>query len=235
MSKPDKPGELRDVTVDTISIVSKAANGEKFKIFKSADAEPPEAKAPEVVEKDERGLFHILKEFFTGSGKPVEKGDVSDAYHANKAGRELYKAFEALMKVLGLSRWDDEHHTPETDSVKILAALDDFRNVAVGITLGKENGEVEKAGRKIAGSRLAKLKDIQAMLEDVLSGLDDNEDTPKEAEGLTKEEVQKAVNDALAPIIGRIEKIENARGVSNRMPEDSTVEKSANDFWGGIF
>lgn len=236
MSKPDKPGELRDVTVDTISIVSKAANGEKFKIFKSADAET-EAEAPKVVEKDERGLFHILKEFFTGTGadKPVEKGDVSDAYNATKAGGELYKAFDALIKVLGLSRWDDEHHTPETDSAKILAALDDFRNVAVEITLGKENDKVEKAGRKIAGSRLAKLKDIQAMLEDVLSGLDDNEDAPKEAEDLTKEEVQKAVDDALAPIIGRIEKIENARGVSNRMPEDSTVEKSANDFWGGIF
>ena len=36
MSKPNKPGELRDATVDAISLVSKAANGEKFKIFKSA-------------------------------------------------------------------------------------------------------------------------------------------------------------------------------------------------------
>ena len=43
MSKPDKPGELRAVTVDAISLVSKAANGERFKIFKSAEEEyqPP--------------------------------------------------------------------------------------------------------------------------------------------------------------------------------------------------
>ena len=66
MSKPDKPGELRGVTVDAISLVSKAANGEKFKIFKSAEEES-EAQTPEVVKKDERGLFRILKEFFTGS------------------------------------------------------------------------------------------------------------------------------------------------------------------------
>ena len=242
MSKPDRPGELRDVTVNAISLVSKAANGEKFKIFKSAA--PEEKKAPETVKKDERGLFRILKEFFTGEG--VEKGEVANMYNANKAGGRLYDAFDALMKVLGLSRWEDENRTPETDSAKIVSALDDFRNIAIEILLGK--GEIEKTGRKISGSRLGKLKDIQAMLDDVLSGLDNNEDTPKETKEVTKEEVQKAVAEAvkavnveevvskaLVPIIERIEKIESARGFSNRVPEENTVEKSANDFWGGIF
>ena len=37
MSKPNKPSELRVVTIDAISLVSKAANGEKFNIFKSAE------------------------------------------------------------------------------------------------------------------------------------------------------------------------------------------------------
>ena len=167
-------------------------------------------------------------------------------YNANKAGGRLYDAFDALMKVLGLSRWEDENRTPETDSAKIVSALDDFRNIAIEILLGK--GEIEKTGRKISGSRLGKLKDIQAMLDDVLSGLDNNEDTPKETKEVTKEEVQKAVAEAvkavnveevvskaLVPIIERIEKIESARGFSNRVPEENTVEKSANDFWGGIF
>lgn len=61
MSKPDKPGELRDVTVEAISLVSKAANGEKFKIFKSA--EPEEKKAPEVVSsvQPHGGIEHTRK------------------------------------------------------------------------------------------------------------------------------------------------------------------------------
>lgn len=244
MSKPDKPGELRGVTVEAISLVSKAANGEKFKIFKSAEEEPEE-KAPEVVKKDERRLFRILKEFFTGSDEAVEKGEVADIYNQNEAGRKMDKAFSALMKVLGLSRWDDENLTPETDSAKIVSALDDFRNVAVEILLGKT--EVAKSGRKISGDRLGKLKNMQAILNDVLSGLDE-EDTPKEAEELTKEEVQKTVDDAvkavnveevvkkaLAPVLERLEKIENARGVSNRVPEDGAVQKNDNDFWGGVF
>lgn len=244
MSKPDKPGELRDVTVEAISLVSKAANGEKFKIFKSAEEEVKE-KAPEVVKKDERGLFRILKEFFTCSDETVEKGEVANTYHANNAGNKLFEAFDALTKVLGLSRWSDDNLTPETDPAKIVAAIDDFRNVAAEILLGKT--EVAKSGRKISGDRLSKLKNIQTILNDVLNGLD-KEDTPKEAEELTKEEVQKTVNEAvkavnveevvkksLEPILERLEKIENARGVSNRVPEDSTVKKNDSDFWGGIF
>ena len=240
MSKPDKPGELRDVTVNAISLVNKAANGERFKIYKSAEIE----EAPEEVKKDERGLFRILKEFFTGEGT-VEKGEVADTYHANNAGNKLFEAFDALTKVLGLSRWSDDNLTPETDPAKIVAAIDDFRNVAVEVLLGKSN--IEKSGRKISGDRLGKLKNIQSILNEVLNGLEE-EDVPKEAEELTKEEIKKTVDDAvkavnidevvkkaLEPIIERIEKIENARGFSNRVPEDSTVEKSANDFWGGIF
>ena len=225
MSKPDRAGELRDVNVKAISLVSKAANGERFKIFKSAEDE-----APEVVEKDERGLFHALKKFFTGDDE-VEKGEVSDIYHANKSGSKLFEAFNALMKVLGLSRWDDDRSTPETDTTKIISALDDFRNVAIEILLGKN--EVEKSGRKISGDRLTKLKGIQAMLEEVLSGLDEKD--TEETEELTKEDIQKAVQEVVKPLVDRIEKVENARGISNRVQEETALEKGVKDFWGEIF
>ena len=239
MSKPDKPGELRDVTVNAISLVSKAANGERFKIFKSAEEEerPP---APEVVKKDERGLFRTLKEFFTGTAEDVEKGEVADIVNIQDKGQKLGSAMDALFQVLGLNRWGDRiANDIETDPSKIIAAIDDFRNVAIEILLGKN--EIEKSGRKISGSRLSQLKNIQAMLNEVLSGLDDTESN-KEGEELTKEEIQKAVDEAIKPVseqinkaVERIEKIENARGVSNKVPEDSAVEKGSNDFWEGVF
>ena len=271
MSKPNKPGELRNVEVEAISLVSKAANREKFKIFKSAGEEPEKPdKSPKTVTNDERGLFQILKEFFTG--EKIEKGEVANVFNASNHGEELYKAFQAFLQVLGLSRWNDDKQNPETDPVKITAAVDDFRNVAIGILLGKK--EVEKSGRKISGSRLTKLKDIQTMLNDVLNGLEEN----KEDTELTKEEVTKAVEDALkpiteriekleaepeqpavpaepkkdesvdvaevvknsigeaiAPLTERIEKIEKARGFSNKVPEETQIEKDSNDFWGQIF
>ena len=91
MSKPDKPGELRDVEVNAISLVSKAANGEKFKIFKSEaeEIEKDKEQAPEVIENNEQGLFHILKEFFTG--KKIEKGAVADIVNSNMHGEKLNK------------------------------------------------------------------------------------------------------------------------------------------------
>ena len=189
------------------------------------------------------GFFRVMKEFFTGKSE-IEKGEVANIYHANKNGEKLHEAFGALMKVLGLSRYDD-NQTPETDSTKIISALDDFRNVAIEILLGQS--EIKKSGRKISSSRLTKLKDIQAIINEVLSGLDE-ETEPEEADEVTKEEVQKTVDEAMKavnveevvkkavePILERLEKIENARGFSNRVPEDGAVEKSANDFWGGIF
>ena len=265
MSKPDKPGELRDVEVNAISLVSKAANGEKFKIFKSEaeEIEKDKEQAPEVIENNEQGLCHILKEFFTG--KKIEKGAFLDIVNSNKNGEKLNEAFQALMKVLGISRWSDESQNPETDPVKITAAVDDFRNLALGILLSK--AEVEKSGRKISGSRLTKLKDIQAMLNDVLSSLEEN----KEETELTKEEVTKAVEEALKPIgeriekleaiekdeqpkeidvaevvkqaiekaveplNNRLEKIEKARGFSNKVPEDTKISKNDSDFWDGAF
>ena len=200
MSKPDKPGELRDVTVEAISLVSKAATREKFKIYKSAESEEKDKpEAPEEVKKDERGLFRILKEFFTGSEEGIEKGVVADRYNASKSGRRLYDAFDALMKVLCLSRWEDEKLTPETDPGKVVSAVDDFRNVAIEILLGEAEIE-KKSGRKISGDRLGRLKNIQAVLEEVLSGVDDSEDSPKETEELTKAEVHKAVDEAVKAV-----------------------------------
>ena len=65
---------------------------------------------------------------------------------------------------------------------------------------------------------------------------------------MTKEEVQRTVDEtvkavnvegivkkALEPILERLEKVENARWFSNRVPEDSAVQKNDNDFWGGVF
>jgi len=240
MSKPDKPGELRDVTVNAISLVSKAANGERFKIYKSAEEGRP---APEVVEKDERGLFSALKKFFTG--EEVSKGEVANITNAQDNACKLGFAMDALFQVLGLNRWGERTADDiETDPAKIRSAINDFKTVAEKILLGSDEeikktfAEIEKSGRKISGDRLTRLKNIQAMLNEVLSGLEDTEGS-KEGEELTKEEVQKTVEEtlqkALSPLKERIEKIENARGVSNKVPEEKTVEKSSNDFWEGIF
>ncbi len=216
MSKPDKAGELRGVKVDAISLVPKAANKERFKIFKGAVAD-------EISEKDR--------------------------------GRKLNEAFEALQKVLGVSRYYDDKAVPETDPVKITAAIEDFRNIALEIFLGNTN-EIQKSGRKISTSRLTKLKDIQTLINDVMSGLDDDKGGEDEGdlaaavksalkpvseriESLEKAEntnvIKRAVEEAILPLTQRLARVEKARGLSQRIPEDTSLQKNSGDIWDGIF
>ena len=213
MSKPDKPGELRDVDVDAISLVYKAANKKRFKIFKSAEEEPQdpphteeakkdvEQEAPEVIEKNEQGLFHTLKKFFTGEEVTKSQEEKTDK------GRKLSKATEALLQAFG------SEGKAETDAKKIRTVLKDFASVAEEISLNSDEevvkavAELEKSGRKVSGARLAKLKSIQSMLTEVLSEIDNIEEGQSI---MTQAEVTKAVEEALKPINERIEKLEES-------------------------
>ena len=257
MSKPNKPGELVNVEVEAISMVSKAANGEKFKIFKSADEEPEEVKK-DVIQVLEKPLPAPEAPDPTIKASEVEKGAVSDTYNAGKNSEKLNEAFDALRKVLKLGgRYDNPNTQPETDANKIRAALDDFRSVAGQILLGTETEPVIKAGRKVSGSRLEKLRDIHNMLGDLLDEIDERprDEVIDLADNTNAAGIQKAIADALkplndkvnnlnvegvikealTPIITRIEKIENARGFSNRVQDSSQIEKGSSSFWDGAF
>ena len=134
MSKPKKTGELQDVEVSAISLVPKATNGERFKIFKSATEE----ETPETVNvnKDELGLFRILKDFFT-------KSEVADMVTKSKAKMTIQEAYWALMRVI----FPDEGGTIITDSKTISEALEDFSEI-VSDSL---HVKIIKSGRKISG------------------------------------------------------------------------------------
>ena len=96
MSKPNKPGELINVEVEAISMVSKAANGERFKIFKSAE---PDAGQASSGSKQDGIIKTALKETFKAEDKPeekVEKGAVADIYRNKQNIMHLNEAFYAL-------------------------------------------------------------------------------------------------------------------------------------------
>lgn len=98
---------------------------------------------------------------------------------------------------------------------------------------------IEKAGRKISSSNLQKLKEIQELFTDFVNGLVDESENEEENENeITDEGVifRDIIKDALSPIVKRIERVERARGLSNRISESTNIEKSnSNSFWEGIF
>ena len=235
MSKPNKPGELRDVEVNAVSLVNKAANGERFKIFKS---DKSGEEAPEVIEKNEQGLFSVLKKFFTGS-EEVEKGAVSKVFDAREHGMKLNKAFDALCAVLKLNRWSDgPNEEPEASPAKIRAALEDFKNVAEKILLGSDEEvkkaveDVQKSGRKISGSRLSKIKEVHAILGDLIADADTEEDKGGNTE-VTKEEltleVKKSVDEALKPISERLKALEKSEAEAEVKKEAEAEQPDMNE------
>lgn len=226
MSKPDTPGELRDVDVTAISLVSKAANGETFKIFKSADQEtavpegdtpegdttpPPAAndtdtegansEPPAQVEKDEaRGLFDVLKNFFVEkSGRKISGARLSRLKNIQAELNGLLSEIEAAESV-EKDKGDDVHMTKEEMSVMVKGALDEAISPIT--------------------ERLEKLEK-------------DAGEQPAEPETPTADIVKAAVSEAVASITERLERLEKARGVSHRIPEEP-LSKSAEDIWAGL-
>lgn len=228
--KPDKPGELTDVHVNSISLVSKAANKKTFAIFKGA----------ELPEPTEKGLLTVIKNYLLGGG--IEKGALADKYEAKEKAQGFYQAIEALRETLGYGYGDGQK--PETDVKKIRVALSDFQKIMEDILIGKDDdlkkfaeemrtGDVvEKAGRKISAARRLSLKAAYEALGRVLeeTGEDDagnggdgvakgaSEDM--DAEKL-KEVVKGVFDEAIKPVAERLEKLEKGEGGDGAKKEPS--------------
>jgi hypothetical protein len=249
VSRPKKPGELRDVELDAVSLVTKAANGERYKIFKSEEeAEMGKNQPPEVVAKDERGLFHVLKAFFTGEGAAIEKGELMDSFNVREKGRRLGVAIDALWSTLKYDRWGGQNEKAETDPKKIRAALEDFKKIAEEILLGKDEDivkiveEIEKSGRKISAARLSELKAAHVALSRIIDDVDADagaEEGKGAASEVTKEDLAKivkaGVDEGTKPLLEKLEKLEKQEKAENGgeegtsgSQEPKTAENAAN-------
>lgn len=251
MAKPNISGELTDVHVDSISIVSKAANKRKFQIFKSANAPADEA------QQEQKRFFDCIKAFFLGengnAGKEsVEKGAVADIYNAQDKLQQYRKAIEALSSALGIY---DEPEKMERDPAKVTEAVNEFAVIVVKIMSGKDveksaeetqtdtgKGEdsmnEEKVNELVKGALDEAMKPLAERIEKLEKAESEKPAAPDSAdiEKAVKTAIDAAVAELVKPLTERIEKIEKARGESNTVKDD--VEKndsSVDNIFGGMF
>lgn len=206
MAQPDKPGEMKDVDVRTVSLVGKAANKKKFAIFKSAEDKTLDGTEEQRMEK---GLFDAFKDFFTKYG--VEKGEIRNAVARQEKASKFYTAFWAMERVL-YKMTDEANWTGLIDAVKeFLAVCEEVANDEVVAKACIDGLEIEKAGKKISSARLAKLKDAQAFLAEIIAEAEAEESNiEKEDTNMNKEEMQGIITEALSPVTTRLEVIEKA-------------------------
>lgn len=260
MRDKDTPtGELRDVDVQFVSLVSKAANKRTFKIFKSAAHD----EQPETLEQDETkqavSFMKMMKNFFTGGTERSEivKADtiVPDFATALKVDQiQMWKVWDAISDVFwGLIRSDntDKRSLMEQSLLQFNAKVLEHFDTLTALPISKTDGtiEIEKAGAKISAARLQALKDARTYLDGVIADAEPAAETAavtktgEDEIDMKPEELQaaitKAVSEAVAPIQTKLEAIEKgekpaeapaAAAATELTPENiASIVKSAVD------
>ncbi|WP_404407720.1 XkdF-like putative serine protease domain-containing protein [Jeotgalibacillus malaysiensis] len=177
---------------------------------------------------DEAGLFNLLKNFFVGSDQ-IKKGEVQEKYDRDRRRREFWAAQDALNTVI--FNWDDWDRELEKDPEKIREALEDFVNIAQQVLLAedlmKELGEppeeIEKAGKKISNARMKKINAAFDALKDLKAEVESEEE-----EEVKKEDIAKAVEEAMKPLNDRLDAIEKNEN-KQADPAEDDIKKQIQD------
>lgn len=163
----------------------------------------------EEVEEDTTVSKSLMKRIAKALGL-IEKGAVADKYNKNRKNREFWAAQDALNAVL--FRWDSWESGMETDPDIIREALQDFVEIAQDVlvqedivkAIGTPPEAIAKAGKKISASNLQHIDDAIATLTD-LKNKTAPEEEPQEEDDLKPEDIAKAVQAAVGPIVKQME------------------------------
>ncbi|MER3121079.1 XkdF-like putative serine protease domain-containing protein [Bacillus altitudinis] len=171
---------------------------------------------------EEKGLFSLLKNFF------LSKGEVKNRYDKGRMRREFWAAQDALNSVL--YKWDSyEDDGLETDPEKVRAALQDFVEITQEILLTDDLAGIQtdppeavaKAGKKFSAANLNELKNARAAIDNLLSQAEEKE----ENEEVKKEDLQKMLDDTIAPVVKRLEDLEKGEGEQQPDPQEKQIDE----------
>lgn len=169
---------------------------------------------------EEKGLFSLLKNFFL-------KGEVKNRYDKGRMRREFWAAQDALNSVL--YKWDSyDDEDLETDPDKVRSALQDFVEITQEILLTDDLVEIQtappeevaKAGRKFSAANLNELKNARAAIDNLLSQAEE-----KEEEEVNKEDLQKMLDETIAPVVKRLDDLEKGEGEGQPDPQEKQIDE----------
>jgi len=165
-------------------------------------------------EDDEvKGFFNLLKNFFTGK-TDVQKGAVRDKYERSIKTRNFWAAMDSFESSIRSYNWQTDNYEFAEDETTIREALKDFVEIMNEILLsdnvlkaiGKPPEDIKKAGKKISSANMQKIKDAHAALAELVALEEEEEEEVK------KEDIEKMLDEKLAPITKRLEAIEKEEG-----------------------
>ena len=233
------PRELKDVEVQYISLVNKGANKQKLMLYKSADYQPEEEK---VVEPVAKGNETILEKVMNAVKGVLVKEDSKPSFKASmekqQAWNSLWDSFYVMRDVLADILWWSDTETPKADIEKELDEFKKFILDTLGTVGVQKSAELMKADKEKATKVLKMDKPVSAKLvkefeqsmnklNNIFSEIKSGNIVKEEEDEMKAEDIQKAMEQVLAPLTQGIETLKSDLGeVSEKV---DALEKGTED------
>lgn len=204
---------------------------------------------PEPVKKS---ILKRLGELF--SGEHLEKGELKDAYNAQKEKEKLRQKYWDAEDALRCLLFNKNGNIPSADTVKSI--LSDFSDIVVGIFSERSESDdkggekVEKSGRKFSGKNKSKLQEVYNTLRELLNeaeneqntkgdinsqqgdkGVENAENAPvtEEVHNVNKADIESVVIAAVEKALGKAENpVEKNREAEEFSPTEENISKMVN-------
>ncbi|WP_426551449.1 XkdF-like putative serine protease domain-containing protein [Bacillus pumilus] len=108
-----------------------------------------------------------------------------------------------------------EDHKPASDEKGLFSLLKNFF-----LKNEKPAEEVKKAGRKFSAANLTELKNARAAIDNLLSQAEE-----KEEEEVNKEDLQKMLDETIAPVVKRLDDLEKGEGEGQPDPQEKQIDE----------
>ncbi|HHV79082.1 MAG TPA: hypothetical protein GXX40_05650 [Firmicutes bacterium] len=185
-------------------------------------------------DKDPDEMPETIKKqgFIAKIAETLKKAIYGKDFEANliqsKIDEQWWRANEALRTAIS-EIIQDEGMTPQEKISQIAVTLGQFQEYILGLAQAQLNvtdqetqrSDIQKIGAKIARSRLEKIKAAYAVLAEILAEVEGDE----EGDEMTKEEITRMVEDALKPVVERLEKLEKPEDGDKNDPAAEQVKK----------
>lgn len=109
-----------------------------------------------------------------------------------------------------------QEHEPASEEKGLFSLLKNFF-----LKNEKPAEEVKKPGRKFSAANLTELKNARAAIDNLLSQAEEKE----EEEDVNKEDLQKMLDDTIAPVVKRLDDLEKGEGEQQLDPQEKQIDE----------
>lgn len=194
------PGGFRGNRVDIPEDEIPKIKAKLRRLWREVNPDKDESEMPETIKK--QGFIARIAEGLRNMFK-AEGQTFSENIAQYQIGDKMWLAFEALRTAIQNTLADDGL-TEAEKAEQVAVSLGQFQEFVMGLVGAATGTGIRKIGAKIARHRLEKLKAAYAVLGEILAEVEPDE----EGDEMTKEEVAKVVDEAVRPVVERLEKLE---------------------------